>query len=267
MRKTLLLSAIAAGVLGIVAVAYAANTYTVDIAKVTPANSGSLKAPKAERIQFGYSVGETSGNRPSVTTDYVVGFGPGLRQNGSLKNGTKLVFKQCKLSQASANACPSNTKVGSGIVKNLAGLASDPTQKIPCQLNLTIYNGDGKLFPPGQNDGKRVKENVWLGLKGGPPACPLSVNAPLPAQWTRYNGGLALAFHVPKTPFQQPQPGLENSVVNVTSSIFKAARVKGHTRGFFESTACPKGGRPIKVRYTDKTGAVNTATKKAACTK
>src|SRR3954469_11363108 len=46
MRKTLLLSALAAGVLGIVAVAYAANTYTVDIAQVTPTNSGTLASPK-----------------------------------------------------------------------------------------------------------------------------------------------------------------------------------------------------------------------------
>jgi hypothetical protein len=267
MRKTLLLSAIAAGVLGIVAVAYAANTYSVDIAKVTPTKSGTLKHPKAERIQFGYSVGSTDGNRPHVTTDYIIGFGPGIKQNSKLKNGTKFVFAQCKLSAASSNTCPSKTKIGSGIVKNKAGLVSNPSQQIDCQLNLTIFSGDGKLFPPGQNDGKRIKEDVWLGLKGGPPACPLSVNAALPAQFTTYKGGTALKFHVPKTPFQQPQPGLENAVVNVTSSIFKAARVKGHTRGYFESTACPKGGRPINVQYTDTSGAKFTASKKAPCTK
>lgn len=268
MRKTLLLSALVAGVLGIVAIAYAANTYSVDIASVTPTKSGTLKHPKAERVQFGYSVKSTDpSKRPNVTTDYTIGFGPGIRQNSQLKNGTKAVFAQCKLSQASSNACPANTKVGSGIVKNLAGVQNDQSQQIPCQLTLTVYNGDGKLFPPSQNDGRRVREDWWLGLKGGPPSCPLVVNAPIPAQFVAFKGGIALNFHVTKVPFQQPQPGVDNAVVNVTSSIYKIARVKGKIRGIFESTKCPTGGRPINVQYTDTSGAKFNASKKAPCKK
>src|SRR5436190_22605319 len=213
MRKTLLLSALLAGVLGIVAVAYAANTYKVDFAKVSPTKSGTLKKPKAVRIQFGYSVGTTDGNRPATSTDQAISFGPGLRANGKLKKTrTTFAFAQCKLSQASSNACPAKTKVGSGIVKNLAGSKNDSSQKIPCQLNLTIYNGDGKLYPPSQNDGKRVREDVWLALKGQPPICPLVVNAPIPAQFGLVGGRLALSFHIARTPFQEPTPGVENSV-------------------------------------------------------
>src|SRR4051812_3468845 len=268
MRKTLLLSAVVAGLLGIVAVAYAANTYKVDSAKVTPTNSGTLTKPKAVRIQFGYSVGTTDGNRPATSTDQAISFGPGLRINGKLKKTkTAFAFARCKLSQASSNACPANTKVGSGIVKNLAGLKSDPSQKIPCQLNLTIYNGDGKLFPPSQNDGRRVREDVWLGLKGQPPICPLVVNAPIPAQFAVVGGRLGLSFHIARTPFQEPQEGVENSVINVTASLFKATRIKGTPRGFLESTACPKGGRPIRATFTDSSGAKATATGKASCTK
>ena len=74
MRKTLLLSALVAGVLGIVAVAYAANTYKVDSAKVTPTKAGTVKKPKAVRIQFGYSVGTTDGNRPATSTDQAISF-------------------------------------------------------------------------------------------------------------------------------------------------------------------------------------------------
>ena len=268
MRKTLLLSALAAGVLGIVAVAYAANTYTVDIASVTPTNSGTLAKPKAERIQFGYSVKSTDGNRPNVTTDYRISFGAGIKQNSKLKKTkTTFAFAQCKASQASSNSCPSKTKVGSGIVKNLAGLQSTPSQQIPCQLTLTIFNGDGKVFPPSQNDGRSVREDLWLGLKGQPPSCPLAVNSAIPAQFTTVGGGAALTFHVTKIPFQQPQAGVDNAVINVTSSIYKIARVSGKTRGFFESTKCPKGGRPINVRFTDSSGATFNASKVAPCTK
>jgi hypothetical protein len=268
MRKTLLLSALAAGVFGIVAVAFAANTYKVDIAKVTPTKSGTLLHPKPERIQFGYSVSTTDGNRPATSTDQQVGFGTGLKQNSKLKaTATKFAFAQCKRSQASANACPTSTKVGSGVIKNFAGLQADRTQKIPCLLTLTIFNGDGKLFPPAQNDGRSVREDVWLQLKGGPPSCPLVVNAPIPAQFVPFKGGQSLKFHISQVPFQEPQTGVENSVVNVTASLFKTARVKGKTRGFFESTACPKGGRPFVVTFTDSSGAKSTASKKAPCTK
>jgi hypothetical protein len=266
MRKTLLLSAVLAGVLGIVAVAYAANTYSVTIASVTPTKTGTLAHPHPERIQFGYAVGSTDGNRPKVTTDYRIAFGPGVVQNSKLKaTKTRFAFAQCKASAASTNSCPTSTRVGSGIVKNLAGLQSTPSQQIPCQLTLTIFNGDGKLFPPSQNDGRSVREDLWLGLKGQPPACPLVVNAAIPAQFVRFGGGTALTFHVTKVPFQQPQPGVENAVINVTSSIYKIARVAGKTRGFFESTKCPKGGRPINVRFTDTSGATFNASKKAPC--
>ncbi len=267
MRKSLLLSAALAGLLGIAAVAYAANTYTVDLAQITPTNSGTLKSPKPERIRFGYTVSTTDGNRPATSTDQSVSFGPGLKARGKLKRTTTaFAFPQCKLSQASANTCPANTKVGSGVVKNLAGLKSDPSQKIPCQLNLTIFNGDGKIYPPSQNDGRSVREDLWLSLKGQPPICPLVVNAPIPAQLSYPGGRLTLSFHISRVPFQEPQTGVENSVVNVTASIYKIARVKGRTRGIVESTACPKGGRVVKVTFTDATGAKASASKKAPCT-
>jgi len=267
MRKTLLLSAIAAGVLGIVVAAYAANTYKVDLAQVAPSKAGTFKHPKPERLRFGYTVSTTDGNRPATSTDQQVGFGPGLRQNSKLKNGIKFVFPQCKQTQASSNACPAKAKVGSGVVNNYAGLQSDPSQKIPCLLNLTIFNGDGRVFPPSQNDGRSVRADLWLQLKGGPPSCPLVVDAPIPAQFIPFKGGTSLKFHITKVPFQNPQTGVENSVINVTASLYKLATVKGKTRGYFESVLCPKGGHPFVVTFTDSSGAKATASKKASCTK
>ena len=267
MRKTLLLSALIAGVLGIVAVAWAANTYTVTTARDTPTKSGTLRNPKPERVQFGYTVGTTDGTRPNPSTDYFINLGSGIKQNSKLKaTRTRFAFAQCKFNQASANVCPASTKIGSGIVKNQAGLSSDKTSKIPCQLTLTIFNGDGKLFPPSRNDGKRFKEDIWLHLVGTPPSCPLAVDTTLAVQFVATGGGTALTFHVPAVPLQHPQTGVDNSVVNTTASLFKTARVAGRTRGFFETTSCPRGGRRVKVTFTDASGARVNASKIAPCT-
>ena len=268
MRKTLLLSALVAGVLGIVAVAWAANTYTVTTARETPTKSGTLTNPKPVRVQFNYAVSTTDGTRPNTTTDYFINLGSGLKQNSKLKvTRTRFAFAQCKFAQASANNCAASTKVGSGTVQNQAGLSANKSQKIACTLFLTIYNGDGRLYPPARNDGKRVKEDVWLGLKSTATSCPLVVNTTLPAQLVAVGGGTAITFHVTAIPLQHPASGVDNSVVQTAASLFKTARVAGRTRGFFETTSCPRGGRLVKVTFTDASGARNNATKIAPCTK
>ena len=60
MRKTLLLAATVAGVFGIVAVAWAANVYTVTTARDTPTKSGTLTNPKPTRVQFTPTPSSTS---------------------------------------------------------------------------------------------------------------------------------------------------------------------------------------------------------------
>lgn len=279
MRKIVVLAALAAASFGLYAVvAQAANVYRVSIAGVSPTKAGTTSNPKPIRLNFGYKVTTDDGNRPAVSTDYVIGFGPGIRHN-------RTFFKKCSNARAGFDAgrtanCPSNTLIGTGRVSNQAGLSSDPSQKIPCNLRLRVYNGDGRYAARGPNDGRRVRADVWLVLNGGPndPAisnCPLAVPpSAIPAQFTRYLGGTALAFHVPRNPFQEPQTGVSNAVVDVSSSIFKTvrrptrvgSRTVMRTRGFFETTRCPSGGHPVNVRFTDGTGAVkNAPTKRAPC--
>jgi hypothetical protein len=286
MRKTVLLAALAAGVLGIVAVAYAANTYSVTLAKVTPTKTGSVAHPKVSTIAFGYAVGTTDGNRPNVTTDYVISFGKGVKSNGAFfRLATSKAATNNKLSCSIAKAgyasgavpsCPATSKAGKGSVENLAGLASDHTQKIPCHLDLTLYVGDGKAVPPANNDGKPVKNDLVLALKGQASPdprknCPLAIDAAIPAQLIQVGGGAALTFHVKKTPFQQPQTGVENAVINVTSTVAKSVKVKVGsrfvTRGLWETTSCPTGGRKVNVKYTDTSGATFNASKVAPCQK
>ncbi len=277
MRKFAIAAALAVTAsLGITAAAQAANTYRVSLARVTPVNAGTPSNPKPARIGFGYQVGSTDGTRPAVTTDYIIGFGAGIRATHNVRDARtgRKIWPQCPQRLASTNSCPSATKLGSGVVNNLAGSATNPNDKIPCRLNLNVFIGDGRLFPPSQNDGKRVDADLWLGLKSVPGACPLTVDAALPAALVRYRGGTALAFHVPRVPFQQPLPGVENSVVEVTSSVFKSKtgvntrvgrRIVRRTRGFFETIGCARRNHRVEVQFTNTTGQTSTAFANSAC--
>src|SRR3954447_4951755 len=65
-------AAVAAAVL-VAGAAYAVNTYVVDIASGGPGNKvGSAAKPLAAFLNFGYEVGDTAGNRPSVIDQYYI---------------------------------------------------------------------------------------------------------------------------------------------------------------------------------------------------
>jgi hypothetical protein len=294
MRKIATMVSTALAFFAIAAAAQAANVYKVSIAKVTPTKAGTKLKPKPVTIGFGYTVDNTDpSQRPSVTTDYVIGFGKNVQQNIKLfttKNGAKV----CTIAQAGYETgqspnCPAASMVGKGVVKNKAGLLGTTGVAANCSVALTIFVGDDKTpdstkFP---NDGHKVKSDLILQLEGHPNGvpgrpdagtCPLDVNkSALPAQFTKVLGGAALGFHVPKNPFQQPQPGVENAVVDVSSTVFKTVKVKvpkhgkvkAHTdtRGLFETVGCTGGGHKVEVTYTDTSGAVNKANKVAPCTK
>jgi hypothetical protein len=297
MRKISVLAVAAVAFFGLTAVASAANSYNVSIAKVTPTKAGTKLVPRPSGIEFGYGVTSTvAGQRPSVTTDYVIGFGKNIRQNRAVwssRNAVKPVVctkVQAGYENGQTPNCPAGSIVGKGVVKNKAGLLGTTTVAADCSVALTIAIGDGKVVNPVNNDGKSVKSDLILILEGGPNGvpgrpdagtCPLTVNkSALAAQFVTFEGGTALGFHVKKTPFQQPQDGVENAVVNVTSKIAaktvkvkKTVRVNGRNRvvftnvGLFESVGCTGGGHNVKVKFVDTSGATNFATKKAPCTK
>jgi len=274
MGKIGLLATAAAGfACVIVGVALAANTYTVTTASVSPTKAGTSSKPKSETITFGFSTASTDGNRPTVTTDYVIAFGKKIVANRKFFKGSKICsVAKAGYSSGSSPSCPSGSKAGSGSVNNIAGLSLDPTSKIPCYLSLTLFVGDGKSVPPSANDGIPVKNDLVLALKGAPnsnPArnCSLTVDGALPGQFTTTSKGTALKFHVKKIPFQQPQPGIDNAVVSVNSKVGKTVKVNGKTRGLLESTGCISRAHPVNVLFTDATKQVKTAFKNAPCTK
>ncbi|MDX6650485.1 MAG: hypothetical protein QOJ97_2436 [Solirubrobacteraceae bacterium] len=297
MRKISVLAVAAVAFFGLTAVASAANSYKVNIAKVTPTKAGTKLAPKPIGIEFGFGVTSTVPNqRPSVTTDYVIGFGRNIRQNRAVwssRNAVKPVVctkVQAGYENGQTPSCPAGSIVGKGVVKNKAGLLGTTTVAADCSIALTLAIGDGKVVNPANNDGKRVKSDLILILEGGPNGvpgrpdagtCPLTVNkSALAAEFQTVNGGAALAFHVKKEPFQQPQSGVENAVVDVTSKlgaktvrVKKTVRVNGRNRtvfttvGLLESVGCTGGGHQVKVKYVDTSNAVNFAQKNAPCRK
>jgi len=278
MRKIAMIAVAVTALFGVVAIAQASNTYTVTVARVSPTKAGTALKPKPITINFGYQVGETSGNRPSVTTDYVIAFGKQIKSHRAFFKGNKV----CTIAQAGyvtgqPPACPATAKAGAGTINNLAGNTSDPTSKIPCNLGLTLFVGDGKTVPAAANDGIAVKNDLVLAIKRANVAdCALAVDAALPAGFVTVTNGTALKFHVKKTPFQQPLPGVDNSVVNVTSSVGKTTRVRQKvggvfklvTRGLFESIGCKSSAHKVNVAFTPAGGgsAIN-ASKTAPCTK
>jgi hypothetical protein len=282
MRKIAMIAVAVTALFGVVAIAQAANTYTVSVATVSPTKAGTAKKPKPVTINFGYQVGETNNNRPSVTTDYVIAFGKQIKSNRKYFKGNKVcTVAQAGYASGQPPACPATAKAGQGIINNLAGDAADPSAKITCNLGLTLFVGDGKTVPAANNDGIPVKNDLVLAIKRANLAdCALNVDAALPAGFVVTKDGTALKFHVKKSPFQQPLPGVDNSVVNVTSSVGKTTKVatkvkvgkrtvtKQVTRGLFESVGCVGSAHKVNVAFTPAGGgsALN-ASKAAPCRK
>jgi hypothetical protein len=293
MRKiAMLVTAVGVFFAGAVTTAHA-NSYAVTQATVSPTKAGTSGTPKPVSIGFGYGVTpDVAGQRPSVTTDYVIAFGRQIRQNRALWSSRSAIRPvMCSNAQAGLDTgqpprCPAGSIAGRGVVKNQAGLVGSTSVAANCNLGLQVAVGTGRVSSSFNNDGRRVKSDLLLLLKGGPNGvagrpevgtCPLTVDAALPAQFVRTARGTALSFHVPVTPFQQPQSGIENAVVDVTSTVSKTVRVRSRVRrggslvtvirrrGLFESTGCVGRAHQVNVEFSDKSGQKFNASKAATC--
>jgi len=251
MRKVAFLTAMIA-VLAMAAVAVAAqvNTYSVT-AKVTGGSAGSKSKPSPVGVKFNYTVGEQSGGRPSPVSRYTIGF-YGVRSNGG-------AFPTCTAASINAaqsdSGCKSGSKVGSGFIRNAAGATNDPTATgIKCDLNLAVYNsgaGKGALFLSGNPT-------------SSPNTCAIAISQAIATKYVKSDGGgTALQFSVPPG-LLHPIPGVDNAVVNVTSTIKKLSKtVKGKKVGYYESIACKGGKRPATVTFLTEAGQTSKATASA----
>jgi hypothetical protein len=239
-----------------IAFAVQENTYTVT-GGVVPSKVGTKKKPTPVLLNFDYTVAEKSGKRPALIDQYDIFF-----ENGQVNTSFFPVCSQAKIDQDQTDAnCPKGSLMGTGNVENKAGSTADEnSQPLSCHLDLKIYNAG--------------KQHAALYLKGGPndprgadKSCPLDVNKAIDATFVKRATGTSLVFNVDQT-LLHPTTGFDNAVVQVKSTIRKATKkVKGKTRGFFESAGkCRNHKSAIKVTFHQVNGTSQTVSSTAKCT-
>jgi hypothetical protein len=278
MRKLWIPVLALAAVMAVAGVALAANTYSVDLAKSKSASKGSLRAPSPSSLDFGFSVGDTENLRPQVIRQYRIA-------PEGLETFPK-AFRSCTFEQATnpdvgsasqlAAACR-KAVIGTGTIHNEAGAPNDRTQKITCDVILTLINirtGDPRY--PGTV--KQIKKRGGIAIRvdqpqlngvDDPAKCPpIDLHEALAAPYydVKVDGvkTAELRFTVPDT-LAHPG-GLDNSVKVTVSHIKKKtaqATVAGKRRtvGFYSAIGRRGKTRTLKVTYVDESGAKRTATK------
>ena len=267
MRKRLIAALTVVAVLSFGGVAFAENIYEVHIAKSSPKGKGTPSKPLPVKLDFGYTVGDTEGLRPTVIEQYRIA-------PEGLVTYPK-AFKACKFSQANApqvsSACK-KAKVGSGLVRNEAGPGTDRSVKLVCNLKLTLYN----ISDAGKNGGMAIR------LDGDPPpaapgskdvGCAISVHTAIKAPFFNVKlEGLKtseLRFTVP-VQLQEPAPGVQNAVVEAISKVDRKTaktKIKGKSRtvGFYSEIGCKGKDRTTRVTFVDTQARKFTANRKSPC--
>jgi hypothetical protein len=249
-------------------IASAVNTYDVHLAATKPNAKGTATKPVPAQFKFGYRVDDSEDLRPQVIRQYRI-VDEGLKAYPDAE-------PTCTFDQANANApkhaAPCNKAViGSGTIENEAGAPNDRTQKLACNVKLTLINirtGD----PRDKKTVSQVKNNGGMAIRidTDPPACPIPVHEALAAPFydVKIEGipSTELRFKVPDT-LAHPG-GLDNSVVEVESTIRKEtgrAEVKGgdeRTVGYFSLVGRKGPDRTTRVTFVDESGVKKTATAK-----
>ena len=147
MRKLwIALAAALVTALSVAGVASAVNTYEVDIADAA-SGKGSLARPIPTAFDFGYEVGDTNNQRPEVIRQYRIA-AEGLYS-----------YPDAQLSAACRRAF-----VGDGSISNHAGAPNDRSQKLQCDVDLTLINissGDPR-YP---SDARQVRRRGGMAIR------------------------------------------------------------------------------------------------------
>lgn len=236
-------AAIAAATLGAAAVAVAqqspVNEYGVQ-ADVAPNRVGTKARPVPVGLRFDYTTTAAGRLRPSAVRRYTISFYGG-HENGAL-------FPACPATRINAaqsdEDCPAGSRIGAGSLHAVAGATSDPSDmSIACDIPITIYNGG------------RGRAAIYL--LATQPSCAVTINQALDARYVPAFGGKGrgMQFEVPSN-LLHPIPGLSIAVLDVRTTLpRKTRKVKGRTRGYFESTEpCVKGERFMEVTFVTESG-------------
>jgi len=274
MRKLLIAVLAIVAVGAIASVAIAANTYKVHLAKAT-AGKGSMARPIPAALDFGYQVSDTENMRPFVIREYRIA-AEGLRSYPKAR--PRCTFDAATDPTATTpgalSAACKKAFVGTGTIDNLAGAPNDRSQKLACDVTLTlinISNGDPR-FPKTVSQ-IRKRGGIAIRIDTDPPACPIPVHEALAAPFydTKLEGipTSELRFTVPDT-LAHPG-GLDNAVTEVTSFIQKKTGKVVVKRGIPQAAAKRRVGfyslvgrkgktRTVRVTFIDESGAKRTAT-------
>jgi hypothetical protein len=282
MRKLLIPALALAAVLAVAGVALAANQYQVHLARGSK-SVGSLKNPQPTKLDFGYRVTDSENLRPFVIREYrIAAEGTHAYPKSRPTCTYDLATDPNVVDPAQLASSCRKAKVGVGTIANLAGAPNDRSQKLPCNVKLTLINiktGDPR-YPATV---KQIKKNGGIAIRidTDPPDCPIPVHEALAAPFynTKIEGipTTELRFTVPDS-LAHPG-GLDNAVVEVTSRIqnltgkvpvkngkpVSAARagasaVKKKKVGFYSNVGRKGKTRTVRVTFIDESGAKKTAT-------
>jgi hypothetical protein len=251
--------------IAVAGIASAVNTYEVHLANSQSAAKGTTAKPSPASLRFGYRVGDSEDLRPQVIREYRIA-AEGLQSYPDSR-------PTCTYAQATANAAkhdPACNKavIGSGTINNLAGAPNDRSQKLPCNVKLTLINiSTGDPREPRTVSQIRRRGGIAIRIDTDPPDCPIPVHSALAAPFydVKLQGvsSAELRFSVPE---ELAHPGgLDNAVVEVTSNIRKKTgrvRIRGERRkvGFYSSVGRKGRTRTVRVTFVDESGVKKTAT-------
>jgi hypothetical protein len=268
MRKLLMAVAGALVIsIAVVGVASAVNTYTVHLANSKSSSKGTTARPSPASLNFGYRVGDSENLRPQVIREYRIA-AEGLQSFPDAR--PTCTWDQANAPIQIARACR-KAIVGSGTIENEAGAPNDRSQKLPCNVELTlinISNGDPRFRKTVSQIRKRG--GMAIRIDTDPPDCPIPVHEALAAPFYDVRlGGVSTAelrFTVPDT-LAHPG-GLDNAVKEVTSRIQRktgSVRIRGQRRtvGFYSSVGRKGATRTVRVTVIDESGVSKTATRQA----
>jgi hypothetical protein len=250
--------------IAVAGIASAVNTYDVHLANSKAKGKGSPARPAPAQLRFGYRVGDTENLRPQVIREYRIA-AEGLQSFPDAR-------PTCTFDQANApiqfdRAC-NKAIVGRGTIENEAGAPNDRSQKLPCNVQLTLINistGD----PRERKTVGQIRRNGGMAIRidTDPPACPIPVHEALAAPFydVKIQGvsSAELRFRVPDT-LAHPG-GLDNSVKEVESTVQRKTgrvRIRGQRRtvGFYSSVGRKGRTRTVRVTFVDESGVKRTAT-------
>lgn len=281
MRKFAVVGLAVLGLFAVAGIAYASNTYT-STSKITPSKAGKPNKPTPVSASLTFTVGETTGARPSPLKTYGIGLGAGVVPNTKVVKGCSTAqanapvlpaacSTKAKSSGAAGKAAAGGANVGGGSVQAFAGPTSDTSTKLECFLTVTLVNST-------------VKNHLWIrvdGVTDGPrgKTCVTAQHSSIDATFVKTGSAPAkgggtlpiwqIRFTVPPA-LLHPIPGFDVAVVNNVSNVLKVSgKIGGVTHGYLETIGCPKsppGKRTAATTFTSEAGQTLTSTASSPCT-